>query len=182
MARRITVGTNHGGINYFYRMAKNPSYLATVVNEVAKIPLEDTSDTGRILPFEIEEKIEHNNVIIYKRIITDYAFYSSLIHDTYEIISETNPNIRDRIMKLVHRKYLDITGQLILENSHDSILGAISKKGDYVIEKVLTILIDQLYESINFDNEISIEDMEMALEIIIGDAFFNCKILENPKF
>tara|TARA_R110000868_G_scaffold357155_2_gene618582 strand:- start:109 stop:663 length:555 start_codon:yes stop_codon:yes gene_type:complete len=180
MAGKIRVGKNFGGINYFARMAQNPSYLATVVNEVAKLPLEDTSDTSRILPFEIEDKITYNNVIEYKRIINDYAFYSTLIHNTYESISETNPNIRDRIMKQVNRKYDKYKFQMIRENMGESISQAITKNGDIIIEKVLSALRDQLYDSVNFDNEISIEDMEMALEIIIGDAFVNCKILENP--
>jgi len=180
MAAIIKVGKNFGGVNYFTRMAKNPSYLAVVVNAISTLPLEGTSENSNILPFKIENKITHNNVTVYKRIIEDYAYYSILINDTYETISEIKPYCRDKIMRVVNLKYLDIKNYLIKENKKSSEIQIIRENSDDIIGDVLTKLKELLYESTNLDDEISIEDLEMALEIIVGDAFINCKILENP--
>jgi hypothetical protein len=181
MGDKIEVGKNFGGINYFNRIAKNPSYLAVVVNAIAKLPLDNTADISSLLPFEIEEKINHNNVVIYKRIIEGYAFYTTLINNTYETISEVNPNIRDKIMKVVKRKYEDAKNHLVKENLEESEINIIRDNSDEIIKEVISVLEELLYESANFSNEVPIEDLEIALEIIIGDAFFNCKILENPN-
>ena len=160
MADRVEVGKNFGGINYFNRIAKNPSYLASVVNAIAKLPLEDTSDTSSVLPFEIENKITHNNVTVYKRIIEDYAFYSSLINDTYDTISEVNPYCRDKIMKVVKRKYEDTKNYLIKENQEVSEMNIIRENSDEIISSVLSTLKELLYESTNLNEKISIEDLE----------------------
>ncbi len=181
MSDKIKVEKNFGGIQYFNRIAKNPSYLADVINAISKFPLADSSDNTSLIPFEIENKITHNNVVIYKRIVEDYAFYSTLISETYDAISELNPYCKDKIMKVVNRKYLDSKNYLVKENPDTPEIELIKENSDSIIEDVLRVLKEHLYESTNLNNDIPLEDLEMALEIVVGDAFVNCKILENPN-
>ncbi len=177
----IRVGKNFGGINYFNRIAKNPTYLAEVVNAVSKLPLEDSLDESKILAFEIENKIVHNNVVVYKRIVEDYAFYSNLINGVYNTISEVNPYCRDKIMRIVNKRYLDAKNYLVRDNTDMEEIESIRSNSDDIIAKVLRELQELLYNSTNLNEKIPIEDLEMALEIVVGDAFVNCKILENPN-
>lgn len=181
MENKIKVENNHGGIHYYERVARNPSYLADIVNGISKLPFEFYPDTSNILSFDIANKLDHNNVIKYKQIIEDYAFYSNSINETYAAISIVKPNCRDKVMRIVNREYLRISSTILLNTNTENIMSIIKSNSDIIIESVLKILKEKLYEANNLETEIHNEDIDIAIEMIVGDAFINCKILENPN-
>lgn len=182
-SENINVEKNFGGIHYYQNIASNPSYLAEIVNALTKLKLDELSNENNIIAFDIQEKIEYNNVNIYKYIIEDYSYYSTFISDTYSAISEIKPNCRDKIMKIINVEYRKIKAGLLAETnpSKKSKVNLIKEHSDFIIESVIKSLKSRLYESSNLKKEVHLEDIYIALEIIVGDAFINCKILENPN-
>lgn len=181
MANDIRVEHNYGGIHNYERVARNPSYLADIVNKMSLLPFDHSPDVSSVLPFEIDNKLDYNNVIIYKQIVEDYAFYSALINDAYIAIAEIKPNCRDTVMRIINREYRKIRASLLINvDSHD-MMSVIKLNSDSIIENVLKILKEKLFEANNLNSELHNETIDIAIEMIVGDAFINCKILENPS-
>lgn len=181
MDSRIKVENNYGGIHHYERVARKPSYLADIVNGISKLPFDFSPDISNILSFDIENKLDHNNVIAYKQIIEDYAFYSTLINETYDAIATVKPNCRDKVMRIINGEYIRIRATILIGISKENIMSTIKLNSDFIIESVLKILKEKLYEAANLDSEVHNEDIDIAIEMIVGDAFINCKILENPN-
>lgn len=177
----VKVTTNYGGIHNYERIAKIPSYLADIVNGISKLEFNLCPDTSAILSFDIEEKLEYNKVITYKRIIEEYASYSSMVSDTYANISKIKPNCRDKVMRIINAEYRTIKANILKYKVEEDISNIISFNSDDIIKKVLEVLKEKLYDASNLEENVHNEDIEIALEMIVGDAFISCKILENPN-
>lgn len=181
MFERFEVTNNYGGINQYNRVAKNPSYLALVVNGLGNLPLDEGFEKNKGLPFSVEAKIDHNNVVLFRAMIEEFSFYTTYVNETYKSLSDLKPACRSRVLRIIKKEYNLVRDTLVRGLNQEDIIPVIRENSDDIIAQVLHKLKERLYESSNLNNEIPIEDLETALEMVVGDAFVECKILENPN-
>ena len=85
---------------------------------------------------------------------------------------------KDKILKSIKLQYSIIVGELKKENPSIPKLQLIRDNADNIITKVRDFLRERLEHG---TEEVTQEDIDYGLIIVICYAFLNCKILENPR-
>ena len=91
-----------------------PSILAEVLPEIANKILEsELGETGDyIIPFEIEEKIEFNNVTKYRELLKELGVYIQPIDQYLAALNTNNPGKKSRFMKKIRTMYIETLARL----------------------------------------------------------------------
>lgn len=145
---------------------KLDSNLAAIINILAKENWHENKDDMKTDPFEINRKIDYNNLNIIKSTIDDYKIYHHEIESKYKEFDILGANKSLSALQLMRRYYME---ESLKENNPDKIFLNVCKR---VTEKVV--------ESGNFV-KVEFEILTMCVDILVVDAFIRCKIFENPK-
>lgn len=145
---------------------KMDSNLATIINILASENLTEFETKYEINDFEINKKIEYNNLMDIIDIINDYKIYHGKINEKYAIFDKSGVNKSLTILQTIRNKYFEACKEF---NNECEIFLA-------VMNKVTAIILN----SKNYV-EISYEELEFCVGIIIVDAFIRCKIFKNPE-
>lgn len=145
---------------------KMDSNLATIINILASENLAEFETRYEINDFEIDKKIEYNNLTDIKEIINDYKIYHSNVNEKYMIFDKSGVNKSLTILQTIRNKYFEACKEL---NSECEIFLT-------VMNKVTEIILNS-----NNYVEIPYEELEFCVGIIVVDAFIRCKIFKNPE-
>lgn len=145
-------------------IVKLDTNLALIINTLAK---EQWDGTGRdINPFEINRKIEYNNLKATKSIIDDYKIYQPRINKKYKDFDSLGVNKSYSVLQIISKYYVEESTK--------------SDNSDIVFINVSNRVIQKVQESANF-NKIEFEELVLCVDILLVDAFIRCKIFENPE-
>ncbi|MPQ45538.1 hypothetical protein GCQ56_00840 [Marinifilum sp. N1E240] len=179
---KIEAGKIVGDVKIKNSLRTNPTCLGEVVNKLAKIPITEEEENFNVdLPFEIADKITHNDLGSYKCLIEDYPVYSKILEDVYSVVIQHNPRAKSILWKRIRNKYRQIKGELLKGCAIAEQMDLIKENSDKIIDIIKEYLLELLESSKNLNGDVPLEAIEESVEIIIGDAFVNCKILENPN-
>lgn len=147
-------------------IVKVDSNLATILNILANENLGDGIESPEINSFEINKKVEFNNLLSVQDTIDEYKVYYSKLNEKYEEFDKQGANKSLSIFRVIKNQYAKLlsTGK----ESHDLFFA--------IIDNVIDIII----KSKNYI-EIPYEELEMCVHILIVDAFIRCKIFKNPE-
>ena len=178
----IKIEKNFGSINS-NNLRTNPSMLGIIVNELSKVISPALESNEKSIPFDIEEKITHNDLSKYRYLIEDYSLYNIHLVNIYSSVEESYPDAKDKIYRYINREYRKIKGDLIKQEAEESktTLDIIKEHCDLIVERVIKQLNLLLSNSGNLDDKLLEEDITASIELIVGDAFVECKLLENPN-
>lgn len=160
------------------RLKKNLQLLSTAINNIAKIDLGDEYSEYKNIDstksFTIEVKMDYNNLREHRHIINSYKVYQGKIESIYNELESLGEGFRkEKLLFIIKNIYLIEKGK-ITKGSDD--IQIIRKNSDIIFDNVL----NTVREKINID-ETKEDDIEVALPIIMVDAFMRCKILEEPN-
>ncbi len=145
---------------------KMDSNIATIINILASENLAEFETRYEINDFEIDKKIEYNNLTDIKEIINDYKIYHSNVNEKYMIFDKNGVNKSLTILQTIRNKYFEACKEL--NNECEIFLT--------VMNKVTEIILNS-----NNYVEIPYEELEFCVGIIVVDAFIRCKIFKNPE-
>ena len=145
---------------------KMDSNLATIINILAEEDLNHIDTKYEINDFEINKKIQFNNLNNVKDIINDYKIYHSKIDEKYMLFDKNGVNKSLTILQTIRNKYYEACK----ESNNECEIFLI------VMDKVTNIILN----SKNY-KEIPYEELEFCVGIIVVDAFIRCKIFKNPE-
>lgn len=145
---------------------KMDSNLATIINILASENLSEFETKYEINDFEIDKKIEYNNLTDIKEIINDYKIYHSNVNEKYMIFDKSGVNKSLTILQTIRNKYFEACKEL--NNECEIFL--------MVMNKVTEIILNS-----NNYVEIPYEELEFCVGIIVVDVFIRCKIFKNPE-
>ncbi|KGK81932.1 hypothetical protein DP73_21090 [Desulfosporosinus sp. HMP52] len=147
-------------------IVKVDSNLATILNILANEDLSDGIESPEINSFEINKKIEFNNLQTIQDTIDEYKIYYSKLNEKYMEFDKQGANKSLSVFRLIKNQYTRIlaTGK----ESHDLFFAIIDS------------LIDIIVKSKNYI-EIPYEELEMCVNILVVDTFVRCKIFKNPE-
>ncbi len=147
-------------------IVKLDSNLATIINILAKENWTDIDPPSKINPFEIERKIDYNELIDNtKAIVHEYAIYKHKVENHYEVFDSLGVNKSLSVLQLVNKIYRE---ESLKSEDSDEIFINIGDRVRQIIE-----------ESANFER-IEFDILVLCIDILLVDAFIRCKIFKNP--
>lgn len=147
-------------------LVKVDTNLATIINILAKENLVDILNTPQINHFEINRKIEFNNLHNAKGTIDLYKVYYSKLDEKYMEFDKMGSNKSLSVFSVLTNQYIKLQNE---------------KKDDVdIFYSVINNVIEIIQKSKNYV-EIPYEELEMCVCIIVVDAFIRCKIFKNPE-
>jgi ABC-3C protein len=154
-------------------IAKYPSVLSTLINQIGSSLLEDGfEDCGKKAPIT-EEKILYNNVITYKPIIEEYSIYQGKLNSIYEEIEKQGSSKKSFLLQNIKSLYLKEKGKY-------GRIKVIRDNADLIFENIKNEIWRIIESSSNLSTNLPAESIEIGILIIMVDAFMRCNILEDP--
>src|SRR5699024_8474654 len=142
------------------------SNLATIINILANENLGSSIELPEINYFEINKKIEFNNLLSVQDTIDEYKVYYNKLNEKYVEFDIQGANKSLSVFRVIKGQYTRLLA--IDKNSHDLFFATIDS------------VIDIILKSRNYI-EIPYEELEMCVHILVVDAFIRCKIFKNPE-
>jgi len=159
-------------------LSQRPSLLADVINRISGIDIDKVTDEPVINSFSVEDKISYNDVVENTPIIQEYSGYQGKINALYSEFERSGNGRKTSLLRNVKSTYLEAKGKIL---GGDQSLNNIKVHADQLIEYVKRRLHEQVDASLNNDSDLSYEDVEFAVSIVMVDGFMRCKILEEPN-
>ena len=146
-------------------IVKLDSNIAGIINILAE-NIDMTSIPPETVPFEIEDKIDFNNLQGVQEIIDDYKIFYHKLDQIYSEFDKEGKNKSFSVLQEIRNQYIRLKNT---EKSSEEIFYEI-------IDNLLTII----KNSRNYV-EVPIEELQMCVDILVVDAFIRCKIFKNPE-
>jgi len=140
--------------------------LAAIINILSDEDLNGVVNSPEINSFEINKKIEFNNLLSVQEMIEEYKVYYKKLDEKYTEFDKQGANKSLSVFHVIKSQYLRLLGQ----NQNESELFIA------IVDSVVNVII----QSKNY-KEISYEELEMCAYILVVDAFIRCKIFKNPE-
>jgi hypothetical protein len=147
-------------------VVKVDSNLATILNILANEDLTDAIEAPEINSFEINKKIEFNNLMSVQDTIDEYKIYYSKLNEKYMEFDKQGVNKSLSVFRVIKSQY---TKFLVA-----------GKESCDLFFAIVNSVIDIITNSKNYI-EIPYEELEMCVHILVVDAFVRCKIFKNPE-
>lgn len=172
-----SIGYQADTINVFNGASpKNKSIIAEVVNILSgSCTLESFPLDSSPLPSKVEEKIIHNNVNRCRHIIETYKDNVIDLGYAYKTIEELRPGRHQKLLHIISRCYKNELGKLFDDGNFSQ--EKIRQNSDQILENIMHVLREKTLESSNLNAEN--EDVDIAIGVIVADAFISCVVLEN---
>lgn len=147
-------------------IVKMDSNLASIINILSNEILTDITELPEIKSFDIEMKIQYNDLKSVKMIIDDYVIYCQKVDEKYKEFDKQGANKSITVLQTIRKQY-----GILKDKIEDE---------DEIFLKIVENIIDIVKSSKNYV-EISYEELEMYVGILVVDAFIRCKIFKNPE-
>lgn len=147
---------------------KMESDLTKILKILGKENLKDAQDVTNLNVFQIDKKIEFNNLRINKSKINEYKIYHNRLDRKYTEFDQQGSNLSLTVLGRLNDIYI----KLLIENENE--------KQDLIFIKLIQQIVDQVLKDNNY-GEMSYEMVTYCVNILVVDAFIRCKIFENPE-
>ena len=147
-------------------IVKMDSNLASIINILSNEILPDITEIPEMRSFKIEKKIQYNDLKSVKMIIDDYVIYCQKVDEKYKEFDKQGANKSFTVLQTIRNQY-----GILKDKIEDK---------DELFLKIMENIIDIVKSSKNYV-EISYEELEMYVGILVVDAFIRCKIFNNPE-
>lgn len=147
-------------------IVKLDSNLASVINILSK---ENYTRPAILIvnSFEIDRKIDHNNLQKTKDIIQQFAPYYHRVDSQYAILDSQGANKSTYVLQNINKSYVDET----VANPNMS--------ADDIFLKVIDNIVNKVLNSANYIIS-ALDELEFCVSVLVVDAFIRCKIFKNP--
>jgi hypothetical protein len=165
------------------KFENNPSDVNQVVLSLYNVILEDVViNEKRNMPPEIQDKLNHNNVVSYKPLIeTHYSENGYYLDAAYEALDSDTPGRKKAFLNYINSIYQLILGNYLKNNPGIERLELIRANADNIIIEVVNNLLIRIANHPKSIEHISSESIEYNIIAIVCHAFVDCKVLENPN-
>ena len=174
--RDINVAQGNLYVTNSYNSAKVTSLIADVVNSLSNISFPSPNVNDKIkLPLEVEEKIKLNNLKSCRFIIEEYRHFFSKLDSIYADLTNFKISAKEKVLHRLRNAYIEELGNYL--NNNCSKLDVVKANADNIFMGIKNKIKDIVIFSSN--NESSEEEIDIAINIVLADAFVNCQIMES---
>ncbi len=145
-------------------LAKVDSNLTRIINILARENWDSEAGNYQVNAFEIDRKIEYNNLNLAKMRIEEFAANSNRVDKIYKEFNKNGVNKSSSVLASIRQMYIK---------------NKALQSDDALFFNVIDQVMDRIQNSANYTT-IPFEELEMCVIILVVDAFIRCKIFENP--
>lgn len=149
-----------------YDAVKFDSNLTSIINILSKEDLARIKECPEINTYEIDKKIDFNDLTTARPTIDEYKVYYGKLEEKYMEFDRLGVNKSLSVFSTIKCQYIKLVENA--SSSHELFFS--------IIDSVIAIIVS----SKNYV-EIPYEELEMCVSIIVVDAFVRCKIFKNPE-
>jgi hypothetical protein len=146
-------------------ISKIDTNLASIINILAQEDWDKEQESYQVKPFQIDCKIEFNNLKKAKALIDDYMVHHNRVDKIYTEFNKLGVNKSNSVLLSIRNDY--VKNRAITND-------------DELFFKVIEVVIEKIKGSANY-TPIPYEELELCVNILVVDAFIRCKIFENPE-
>jgi hypothetical protein len=148
------------------KLIKVDTNLAKIINILAKENLIEHIDPPELNVFDIENKIDFNELTVVRETINDYKLYYNKVNEIYSAFDKEGSNKSFSVLQVIRKQYLKrqniaMSPSDIFYSTTDDVMTLVMESKNYV--------------------EIPYEELELCVNILVVDAFIRCKIFKNPE-
>lgn len=147
-------------------IARLDSNLASIINILSQENFNVDADI-EILSFEIDSKIEYNQLVTSREIIKDYITFNSRLDKKYQEFDKQGSNKSFSILQSIKKSYLEECSNLK------------DKDADTIFSQVIENVKNKVTQSANYIS-IPIDELDICVDVLVVDAFIRCKIFKKP--
>jgi len=174
------IGDNISAQNYYAEIVRHPTILADVVNALTSVIYRMAEEpVGHPQSFQIQEKLEYNNVIEYAEIFENHKVFQGKLDQIYDELEIQGTGKKTALLSNMNSQYHQLRGQLRREDPRVSMMDLIREHSDGIIADIEAKLLETIKSSSNI--LVELEFVRVSVRIVLVDAFMRCKILEEPK-
>ncbi len=155
------------------KLRSKPSLLKDAINSIANINWDEIEETPSLNSFNPKDKISYNSIKRNVSIINEYKSYYGKINSLYDEIEKQGSFKKEKLLNNIRYIYVRVKGKYVLDAENP--LDIIRLNSDNIIDDIYDEIYTKIEESNSFD-----DDIVLAINLIIVDAFMRCKILEEP--
>lgn len=166
----------HESTRTYSFLNEHPSLLNMIINAISEIDIdaEEKAASPNMEAFEIEAKINHNDIKRNKALIDEYKVFYTKVNSLYQILEEQGSFKKENLLRNIRSIYVQIKGKYIGNDANP--MPIIRDNADNIIEDVQDKLLIMAEKKTNNYSE----DISFGVSLIMVDAFMRCKILEEP--
>ncbi len=147
-------------------IVKLDSNLAVIINILSN-DNENLPQGIVVNSFEIERKIDFNQLQNTKLIIQQFASYYQRVDNQYKVLDAQGSNKSTYVLQTLHMSYVE-------ETSKNQSITA-----DEIFLKVIDNVVSKVLKSANYI-QTPLDELEFSVSALIVNAFIRCKIFKNP--
>lgn len=144
---------------------KLESNLAAIINLLAREDWSQDASAVETIPYDIDKKIDYNNLDAARGIIDDYNVHHGRVDRIYSDFNKQGANKSTAVLDAIRLDYFTNMGRL---------------SDDKLFFKVIECVADRVQNSANY-TAIPYEELELCVKILVVDSFIRCKIFKNPE-
>lgn len=164
---------SHESQQLIEKLKTKPSLLKDAINAIAKIDWNGTVEEGKLNSFDPRDKILYNSLRRSVSLINEYKSFHGKINALYEEIEKQGSFKKERLLNNIRLIYVKVKGLYVLDSNNP--IEIIRLNSDNIIDDIYENIYSKIEEMKSFD-----EDIVLAINLVIVDAFMRCKILEEP--
>lgn len=149
-----------------------PSYFRQIIDAISKGNLMNANTTNDVIPYDISGKIEYNGLKRNKYVVDEYyKLYTIGLHNLYDELEKFGTIKKSVVLNRIQHFYLEAKGKYT-----DGSITDIRMKSDNIFDDV----VDNVCKLVT-DSHLDESEIFLAVQIVVVDAFVDCKVLEKPK-
>ena len=156
---------------------KAKSIIADIVNFLSNENLPIETNTSIKLPMEVQAKIKLNHLDKCKYIIETYKPLSSYLNKAYQSLNEVKTLAKHKVLLRLKNMYFEELSKYL--DSSGSRLKAVQLNANDIFMSLRENVRNIVISSIN--NTSTEEEIDIAINVILADAFVNCQIIKVFK-
>lgn len=141
------------------------SNLTALIGILGNEDLRAENQNGAPIPFNVDRKIIFNNLDTAAQIVDEHKIYYHKVDQLYSAFDQAGKNKSTSVLSAFHNAYLKLSKNF---------------KDDELFFEVVQHMIGVVKSSGNYV-AISIEELELCVNILAADAFIRCRIFKNPE-
>ena len=145
--------------------APSDSNLTALIKILANEDLRAQHQTDAPIPFNVDNKITFNNLSAAAQIIDDHKIYYHKVDKLYSTFDQAGKNKSISVLSAFNRAYLKLSKNF---------------KDDELFFEIVQHMIDVVKSSGNYVS-MTLEELELCVNILAANAFIRCRIFNNPK-
>lgn len=181
MNPEVLIEKSFGPINF---TPKSVSVQHTITGKLVKILASKTIapklSRGRLVPPDVQEKINYNRICSEKWTIIKYADYGEAIENAYAQVEIEVINGKAKALTKLNDLYYQALAEFNI-NFDEFDIQIIREHSDAIFKRVSSSLRNYLLENDSSLAQLSHEELDTGVNLVVAHGFVECLVLEGPQ-